>query len=273
MALGMPGLEQIFDLRVDGSRSRRISETPTEKTVEITIRRWQPPSPFPMGHGIGPHLASAVQPGYDASWQHLSAAWGAAQAAGSVPAMPRSNGQAWSHCPPGYGPAASPQPPQQAPAPVAANPVEAQMTSQLARLETALATLKPQIEAAVAVQSQAQSQSSHSKPPGPGSPSTGGISPKNCAQSPLGTRRLMKDIRIGTQTKSQSQPQQDSTLAAEPEVKQIQPAVGRDSQSSSTNQVESKDRNRPRPVTTGRMVPNAGDPESPRSPGRYSVWK
>lgn len=44
VALGMPGLEEVFDLRPNGTWTRHIDETPMEKRIEITIRRWQMPS-------------------------------------------------------------------------------------------------------------------------------------------------------------------------------------------------------------------------------------
>lgn len=47
VALGMPNLEHVFDLRPDGTKTRRIFETATEKTIEITIRR----RPYLQGQG------------------------------------------------------------------------------------------------------------------------------------------------------------------------------------------------------------------------------
>merc|ERR1712039_125199 len=35
----------------------------------------------------------------------------------------------------------------------------------------------------------------------------------------------------------------------------------------------SKERSRPKTVSTLRVAPSAMDPESPRSPGKYSAWK
>lgn len=53
IALGMPGLEEVFDLRPRGTWSRRIAETPSEKTVEITIRRWTPGTVAAAAGAIG----------------------------------------------------------------------------------------------------------------------------------------------------------------------------------------------------------------------------
>lgn len=39
-ALGKPGLEDVFDLRPEGPRLCRITETPLQKSVEVTIWRW-----------------------------------------------------------------------------------------------------------------------------------------------------------------------------------------------------------------------------------------
>lgn len=75
LALGAPGLEEIFDLRPHGTRSRRISETPAEKTVEITIRRWQAPSLMPHSSLLGAHAmqqAAMQQASYQASYPPFS---------------------------------------------------------------------------------------------------------------------------------------------------------------------------------------------------------
>eukprot|EP00404_Azadinium_spinosum_P018290 CAMPEP_0180503258 /NCGR_PEP_ID=MMETSP1036_2-20121128/45927_1 /TAXON_ID=632150 /ORGANISM="Azadinium spinosum, Strain 3D9" /LENGTH=92 /DNA_ID=CAMNT_0022512255 /DNA_START=28 /DNA_END=302 /DNA_ORIENTATION=- len=70
VALGMPGLEEAFDLRPSGTWSRRIVDTPVEKTVEITMRRWEAPQmqhqTFLQAHALGPgsfsHQACIQQP-------------------------------------------------------------------------------------------------------------------------------------------------------------------------------------------------------------------
>mmetsp|Transcript_97019 Transcript_97019/g.250929 ORF Transcript_97019/g.250929 Transcript_97019/m.250929 type:complete len:515 (-) Transcript_97019:410-1954(-) len=58
VALGAPGLEEVFDLRPTGTWSRRVLESPTEKTVEVTIRRWQPASLGGPGAPYGQAFAS-----------------------------------------------------------------------------------------------------------------------------------------------------------------------------------------------------------------------
>lgn len=290
VALGMPGLEQVFDLRPDGSRSRKISETNTEKKVEITIRRWQEPSLFPppVYH---PSYSSLMAP----PSMHNQFMYGAQQSlppyqwppqVAPAPAMPRgSYDAAWSQCQPrGPQPSAAP--------PADANSTEAQMTAQLTRLETALSMLKPQIEAAVrnsqqpqvqaqqrtysdSVPSFSQSQSSHNKPE---SINTHDPLPRDRDSPPssLRSRRNMAQLQMG-----QAKPPRDISpnAALQQSVKQLIPANANDSVEDSQPRKdtiasvgEKKDRNPPR-INAVRMLPNAMDPESPRSPGKFSVWK
>lgn len=231
LTLGAPGLEQIFDLRPDGSRSRRISETPSEKTVEITIRRWQPASLSPMLN---------YMPSYPPPMPMYSSP--------SVMEQRRADSN-----------------------------IEAHMTSQLARLEAALSTLAPQIEAAALSRPkiQAQTEAGMRVPTG-GTPALScSGSPSTSKNSPLRDRRRFSDIRIeppvnllGQRPSHEPAVKPDSPQA--PEAAEI---VRQSSLERSTSNQDGRDRARPAPVATGRMVPNAGDPESPRSPGRYSAWK
>mmetsp|Transcript_66188 Transcript_66188/g.191814 ORF Transcript_66188/g.191814 Transcript_66188/m.191814 type:complete len:497 (-) Transcript_66188:45-1535(-) len=74
IALGMPGLENVFDLRPCGTWTRSIRETPLEKTVEITIRRWSsPPSAMPGMAQCWPQAPSwcPAQPGAPAAQDHV----------------------------------------------------------------------------------------------------------------------------------------------------------------------------------------------------------
>lgn len=291
VALGMPGLEQVFDLRADGSRSRKIFETPTEKKVEITIRRWetQPPSLVPPAvpqpsYGY-PSYGSMMAPppmfspyGYGMQ-QSPAMAWPPQVA--PAPSMPLvSCDPSWSHTAP---------PPSAAPP--APNATEVQMTAQLTRLETALSLLKPQIEAAVkGQQAQAQappqqhqrnqsdlypsfSQSSHSKPVGVGRDSTDPAArDRDSPPSSLRSRRNMAQLQMESTTKRDANA--NATIQQNPPVKQIGPTAD-DSQprkDAIASPGEKKDKNPP-PITAVRMLPSAMDPESPRSPGKFSVWK
>lgn len=182
LALGAPGLEQVFDLRPHGTWSRRLSETPTEKTVEITIRRWQMPTLAPWqalppaqqppacpllgaggatstgwcssGVSIAPQAAYAAAAGLpftvpgQLGGMAIGGQLGQFQATPAVPAelpfgMPG---------PPG-GQAAGPHQASQPLAPASSAPsLEDQAaTLRLLRLEAALSELKPQIEALLAV--------------------------------------------------------------------------------------------------------------------------
>ncbi|CAJ1360484.1 unnamed protein product [Effrenium voratum] len=185
MALGAPNLEEIYDLRPNGSWSRKMVESSAEKTIEITLRRW--PGPFNsvnmgnmgnmgyMGMGMGNMGMS--------TWD-AKAPWGAAVAAARY---------------------------NQGLAPNSANPAQAtlddQASQRLARLENALLALKPQIETMVAVQSKL-TQASTNCP-------TGGTSPRNEPDQPeLRARRGVDKLQIITapgetkaQPRTQPQPQ------------------------------------------------------------------
>lgn len=266
IALGMPGLEQVFDLRPDGSRSRRILETPAEKTVEITLRRWQPP-PMPPIH---PSYCSAQQHGpLPPMMQHGAYP----MVGGSPPSMPYPAGGM------GMGP-----PPHQ-PAhgfPPAENSSQAHMASQLARLEAALCTMMPHVEAAMAGRAKTQELS----PPGT-------AKRDGTPVSPLRERRGLASMRVAppvhkhkeAAVASATAPSQSFAPPEEPAAEpveqvsigltkglaeQVQPASHRDSQSP-TNRM-TRNANRPT-INVVRMVPDADDPESPRSPGRFSAWK
>jgi len=134
LALGAPGLEEVYDLRPTGTWMRSIQETPSEKIVDVKLQRWQRsqhPQIAPSPHsyeGIGYRLLPPM-------WQQL-------------PAPP----------PPPLAPAAgSLQPWQQfsiSPPPPVPRYLEssyyseppAHIVSCLTRLETALSVLTPQIE-------------------------------------------------------------------------------------------------------------------------------
>jgi len=296
IALGAPGLEQMFDLRVDGTRSRRMSDTPTEKTVEITIRRWQPPSQQ------GPYGAFPQQGMYQAMPSPLAqTAYARPWASpGSCPPQvggPMPNDAAWLRgvsgaapqpgylggaMPAGYG--AGSQPPQQS-QPAAPSPIEAQMASQLARLESALSSMMPQVAAMIQNQHQESIVPTNHNKPTPtvtfgGQQVTGTASNTSTARahspkaespspnSPLRERRNVNNLHIQPPTRVEDPGAVVPESFVKPAV--VDSTVEVMSQKAPAK-VDSK-KEKPR-INAVRMMPNAADPESPRSPGRYSVWK
>jgi len=270
IALGMPGLEQVFDLRADGSRSRRILETPTEKTVEITLRRWQPP-PMPPIH---PSYCSAQQHGpYPPMMQHGPYP----MVGGPPPAMPYpGGGVGWGQTPfGGMGMGPPPQQPAHGFAP-AENSNQAHMASQLARLEAALCTMMPHVEAAA----QGRAKSQELSPPGT-------AKRDGTPVSPLRERRGLANMRVAPPAHKHKAPspapppEEPAAVQAEPVeqvsigltkglAEQVEPIARRETLSP-TNRM-TRNANRPT-INVVRMVPDADDPESPRSPGRFSAWK
>lgn len=254
IALGMPGLEQIFDLRSNGSRTRRISETPVEKTVSITIRRWQPPA-MPPQHPI---YASAEH-------AHVGGL------------MMQGNAEScWGQCFPGSGYVDKyiHQLPQQSATSGATT--EAQMTSQLARMEAALSTMMPQIQAAMLHRGQApQSQQTvgRSVHVDQGATPTSGT-----PLSPLRQRRNVGDIRIAPPQRVEDSGAVHVQDCAVKPLSMPTPEVKPDQDSSKGVATQKdvsphrKERERPRIIPT-RIAPTTNDPESPRSPGRYSAWR
>mmetsp|Transcript_48763 Transcript_48763/g.136440 ORF Transcript_48763/g.136440 Transcript_48763/m.136440 type:complete len:398 (+) Transcript_48763:65-1258(+) len=163
VALGMPGLEDLFDLRVDGSRSRRIYETPMEKKVEVTIRRWPVPHPAANGH-VTPQ-APSMQGWANRQWQFGSCCTPpVAPYMAPPPIGPMAGGAAFCSAYLGYPSSApyatmpmapmQPPPPQPPPRPTESeidmattSAAEDRATARLVRLEAALTALKPQVEA------------------------------------------------------------------------------------------------------------------------------
>lgn len=201
VALGMPGLEAIFDLRVDGTKSRKITETATEKTVSITMQRWPagPPGGMSQAHMYGvPQGIPHAPPG---AYPYGCGSCGANPYAGFQPPpagypQPNIHGgvPSWhQHAfPQNYAPSA--QPPPHAPAaptaPAAASAEDAAAraatNAQLARLESVLALLKPQVEAALAQPAQ---QAAQQPPP---HQQTAEVAPQKAAPSAVQT-----ESRIG----------------------------------------------------------------------------
>lgn len=334
MALGMPGLEDTFDLRPNGTWSRRILETPSEKTVEITIRRWPPPAfsgpsgPGGSFWGVGacdPFSGNPFRPsGLSAASTYAAQAAVLSQQGLHVPwsspygpGFPPDRGPvppAW----PSLGPAA----PQQAPvsawsAPAAASAAPAasrsatptptavlpddQAGARLKRLETALTSLKPQIEAVLAGQAleqhhRQQSQQQHAQAgvvPASGDHAAGSISqPLSRDASPISAggsgdlrrRRHVAQLQITTANSSVSraQPAVSSAVVAPLVVAPNgQNAASTGSGVASASSVVKldkdggcRDRSRPKMnISAVRVAPSILDPASPRSPGTFSAWK
>jgi len=315
IALGAPGLEQTFDLRVDGTRSRRMSDTPTEKTVEITIRRWpygQPPpqqgpygQPPPQQMPYGAFPQQGMYPGMPSPIAQTAAPHPWASRPGFYPPQaggPMPNDAAWgrgvpgaapqpSHfggaMPPGYG--AGSQPPQQS-QPAGPSAAEAQMASQLARLESALSSMMPQVAAMIQNQHQESIAPTNQYKPTPsvhfGGEQVTGLSIQTAPtvvtkrtppspkldspspNSPLRERRNVGSLQVQPPTRVADKG------AVKPETA-VKPAVVDSTVEVMTQKVPAKvDTKKEKPrINAVRMMPNAADPESPRSPGRYSVWK
>jgi hypothetical protein len=140
IALGMPGLEAVYDLRPSGTWSRRMFETPSEKTVEITMRRW---SAMPMT-GIMP--LQCLTPSPLASWCHPQQMVAAAAAVQQQQQQQHYQQQYQQQLLQQQQSAVMPPPKPMATA------EDHEATQRLARLEAALSALKPQIETILAVQ-------------------------------------------------------------------------------------------------------------------------
>jgi len=190
VALGMPGLEEIFDLRLNGSWTRRMVESPTEKTVEITIRRWQTSTPVIPQSGLHhPALWSSMGPQCQ---QQVFGMYPPQQVPGIYPPqqVPGMTGLPGCTSPmsqmytrgstqvTGY-PSPTPPPPTHGHMQGWSQPnccgvnnsaSDDQSTARLVRLESALSALKPQIEALLTAQARVQPQApppSLSVPPVP----------------------------------------------------------------------------------------------------------
>lgn len=262
MALGMPGLEQVYDLRSDGTRSRTICETQTEKTVAITIRRWQTP----------PGSVPPPMPYHASSYGH-AASYGAWQS----PAYPfpypvdvqhmRPCEPAWNiACPPQSASVGAGLPAQQNTSlhqqPVKDNRA---VEAQIARLESTIALLRPQIEAAAISHREVQANladQARSRPPGTPGSAADNVDSLLSPASPLRNRRGVKQLKINPPGKEQS-----PGRAAE----DVQPQIAQPQRE--PDPIIATRREAPAKIQPIRMIPSAHDPESPRSPGKFSVWK
>lgn len=263
IALGMPGLEELFDLRVHGSRSRRISETPHEKTIEITIRKWQFAAPMGTSACNGAPQTQPLPLRMDQCNPWHAGPSPAAPPAAAFPSPPPAAapllGAALHGGPPSAGawPVSSALGMMSSSAATAAGTDDGGLaTAQLARLEAALQTLKPQI---VRLTQQEQ--------PVAGLNAT-------ARQAAEATQPPQSAIKHGSSTSA------GVTTAGAVEGAEVASTVT--SASGGTRpklQVQAPERKRlnvSRPsvvVEPVRVVPSREDPESPRSPGRYSAWR
>lgn len=288
LALGAPGLEDIYDLRPNSTLTRKIQESPSEKTVEITIRRWQQPPP-PAGYGRMPHSFGYPQ----ASASSTAGQYGYNNY--GIQSQPQYS--SYGMPPPSYGMQSFGHSMGPPPAAVPAEPPrwESELTARLARLEGALSSLKPQIEVLLTAPPPSQQHFDHgrqaplqasaiagssddhtihqnSKPPPSNSvsPRGGGSSTKMTA---LGNRRGMTSLAIETHPKPQAAEKAFSApapiaVAAQPLTK---PAHEVNRSQSPTAKMDMR-----KPsvsINPCRVAPGLQDPQSPRSPGRFSAWK
>lgn len=312
LALGAPGLEENFDLRPNGTWTRQLVDTPSEKSVEITIRRWQhPPPPFGGQHPYfaattpypPPQVSSFNYLPMAGSAQHLAAIGVLQQQASGFSASSTAAG------PPPYGyPPLNSIGPQVPTAPIQSAPplrseadiaAEAKLTSRLSQMEAVLTQLKPQIEGILSAQQQAAqapvpaTNEAHRSSRGAGS----------SADTPM---QLVHDVvdqqqpsgNIGADGKELRNRRGVDTLAivtarkekapekvVEPFPKPIASPqqnlaprqgskVAEEEVSKSSLGVNSIDRGRPQTnINPVRVASGHQDPASPRSPGRFSVWK
>jgi len=292
IALGMPGLEESFDLRPNGTWSRRMSETPIEKTVEITMRRWHSPQLMPpQGHpwywgslgAVGGQLPATtpVQPWLEAKTSlHLAAAAQAASAAQAAAA-----GQAAAAAQVSGAAQASSLPPQASSASASAPAKEDQATTQrLMNLESALCALKPQIEALLApVPEETAQQASPAKSDTRLAGRKFVSEPKGVATqassadgNALRSRRNVAGLQIATSSVGKDQ-EHKALPHAPPAVVQLPDGDSEGQASADEPAVAANDRKKAPErqrlqVNTMRLMPSAMDPASPRSPGRYSAW-
>jgi hypothetical protein len=237
VALGAPGLEEIYDLRpIGGTLTKKFSESLAERTVEITIRRWHHAPSWPSslhahgGHSAGQAVASSLT---------VAAATAAA---------------------------------------------EEQVSGRLARLEAAVTSLQPQIEALLMAQMSASRLAAcTSATLGAGSiAQSGGLTAAkhNEETNKLQARRQISPLQIQTAPigSDASKFASNSTvikLDDGPTADNSKDVV-KETTEDGIQEKEAKagDRQRPRiSVNPLRIAPAPQDPASPRSPGRYSAWK
>eukprot|EP00450_Noctiluca_scintillans_P013938 CAMPEP_0194509736 /NCGR_PEP_ID=MMETSP0253-20130528/40775_1 /TAXON_ID=2966 /ORGANISM="Noctiluca scintillans" /LENGTH=283 /DNA_ID=CAMNT_0039352921 /DNA_START=35 /DNA_END=886 /DNA_ORIENTATION=+ len=260
LALGAPGLEEVFDLRASGTRSRRILETPTEKTVEITFRRWQSPivGPAPGLHPQAwlPQAAYPTHPGTAVSSPQYA---GVAQSPPAVLAPP-------------------------------AVDADEQSTARLIRLESALAALKPQIEAVLKAQARAnaQLQQCPNNTPAGVQPEAGATVSASSAARDSDAEARRVEVEVGADGNRRMRAHQmaltqlqigpvrpEATGGRHPAVVKLDSITGEDEQADTSKLVDgsAKAGEKQRPgMKINRIMSADLDPGSPRSPGPFSAW-
>ncbi|CAK9089058.1 unnamed protein product [Durusdinium trenchii] len=255
MALGAPNLEDIYDLRPNGTWSRKMVESSAEKTIEITMRRWSGGNAFVPGYPMGPMaIPQPLAP---------PQAWSAAAAAARFQgAMPTASVNA-----------------------VNTQALDDQANQRLGRLEGALLALKPQIEAMVAIQSKLTTQvpnHANSNPQAaPRGAQTPGAELKGDESQELRLRRNLDKLQINTAPGEKSRPQvQAAPVQQVPAPAPLQvPAQNHQAEAAQPADEKPKVKvARPTVEIPARVeIPsrsmNSTDPQSPRSPGRFSAWK
>ncbi|CAK0794748.1 unnamed protein product, partial [Prorocentrum cordatum] len=294
LALGAPGLEDIYDLRLHGTRCRRIVETPSERIVEIAIRRWAHTlvpagpayahSPF-AGHQGCPHApASYGHPGCAAYPQHPACAGGLAAPSSAVAeglgaAAPFAQAGAAG---PGDGHQRHGAGPPQQPGHWA---LDAAASAQLSRLEAAVQLLQPQLDMLVGQVGEPRAQPGAQAAESAASPSpdsAAGAEPGEAANS-MRLRRQLGQLHINSSRPAPSSQavvelQAQGPVHPVPERAEEKGAAARPRAEPAvdvTAAPESHGSRAPRPanVRPMRLARDAEDPESPRSPGRFSAWK
>lgn len=256
MVLGAPNLEEIYDLRPNGTWSRKMVESSAEKTIEITLRRWQSPAPAYPQAAMGGYMPLQMQA---QPWPAAMAAAARASAGVAAPAQP---------------------PMYQAPS------IDDQAAERLGRLENALLALKPQIEAIVAKQLQPGpgamnamanpiGAAGHSPYDAQGDGKAGGVTPPGAESlTELRSRRNMEKLQIITSPKSKAAQARSQNAAAAPGPPAQAEAPTEEPAKTVATKVAEKARPQAvviparRPVATG----ETDDIKSPRSPGRYTAW-
>ncbi|CAK9089056.1 Uncharacterized protein SCF082_LOCUS42035 [Durusdinium trenchii] len=273
MALGAPNLEDIYDLRPNGTWSRKMVESSAEKTIEITMRRWSGGNAFVPGYPMGPMAIpqplappQALRPPLSSSVAASACceeAWSAAAAAARFQgAMPTASVNA-----------------------VNTQALDDQANQRLGRLEGALLALKPQIEAMVAIQSKLTTQvpnHANSNPQAaPRGAQTPGAELKGDESQELRLRRNLDKLQINTAPGEKSRPQvQAAPVQQVPAPAPLQvPAQNHQAEAAQPADEKPKVKvARPTVEIPARVeIPsrsmNSTDPQSPRSPGRFSAWK
>jgi len=268
--LGAPGLEDVYDLRPNGTMSHCIEETPSGKTVLVKLERRQWPCPS---------MAGWQNPG-PANAAHYPMPYPAAQYAGAY-GMPQNAGA--------YG--MWPQQPSAAPVPTAPHhntgtcseqpPVA--ITSSLARVEAALSVLAPQVEALRARTAQQSAAAAHGHPaqaehttqprtPGGGSSGEPVVSARLGAKAPPSIKVQSVEIPAPA-VKILPMKAAPVVMLAPAAIKNIDGKQAKYKSAPEPEIVAPAVKSKPANIKVPRMSPAFDDPVSPRSPGRFSVWK